>query len=60
MGYVHIVEVPAVHWCSKPHGAEHKYGKGTIWECDVCGKRYVLSYKYSGDQRESGYYWELM
>ena len=35
-----LVEPPASHICSPPCcNPESKYGIGTIWKCDICGRR---------------------
>ncbi len=43
------------HRCTPPDHPEESYGRGTVWECDDCGKQARLE----NDQRE-GWIWVWM
>ena len=54
---IHKVEPAGNHRCDPPYDPppETLYGCGTIWQCDVCGKKAKLVY----EQRE-GWIWQWM
>jgi len=52
MAILKKVEPAGDHQCEPPANPQKKYGIGTVWECDVCGKQARLEH----DQRE-GWIW---
>ena len=42
MAILKHVEPNGEHTCEPPKNPEKEYGRGAVWECDGCGKQYVL------------------
>ena len=55
MAILHYVKPEGNHLCEPPKSPEKKYGRGTIWECDECGRQAQLNY----DEKD-GWVWTFM
>jgi hypothetical protein len=57
MPIIHRVEPAGNHHCDPPYNPKPEtiYGAGTIWQCDVCGRKAKLV----SDQRD-GWIWQWM
>jgi len=53
MGFVSVVAAPKdTCYCLKPNSKGEKYfGKGTIWQCDICGAAWKFE-SVQSDQRD--------
>ena len=57
MAILHYVKPEGnhLHVCEPPESPEKKYGRGTVWECEGCGRQAQLNY----DEKD-GWVWSSL